>query len=284
MGGGQTVLAFAAAGISRRGGPLPPPIAPRRRLPRARLRSRLRRQSPRPHFRQQTSPRNQPRASRMGAPTHQFREEMAIYDVVDDFYNSEEALGRTASQAMLCLSARASHHEFPYGMSILAHLCACTNGAVTQVFPGDPSPVSLPMVNLNFPQTRKSSGHRAGLSVGAAIDKHVLGVAKEEVKRRPREEEAGPVVGEALARTVKVESSMLTSFTEAAFFQRCSGDWNQVAPSELHGLSGRVYFGTLMNLDEAYRFLKMVGLVPAQNGKGRAGGKTRGFRRCHRLW
>ncbi|CAK0904715.1 unnamed protein product [Prorocentrum cordatum] len=61
---------------------------------------------------------------------------------------------------------------------------------------------------------------------------------------------------------------MLTSFTEATFFLRCAGDWDQVAPSESHDLSGRVYYGTLINLDEAYRFLKMVGLIPAQNTKG----------------
>ena len=61
---------------------------------------------------------------------------------------------------------------------------------------------------------------------------------------------------------------MLTSFTEAAFFLRCAGDWNQVVPSESHALSGRVYYGTLVNLDEAYRFLKMVGIIPEKNAKG----------------
>ncbi|CAK0831601.1 unnamed protein product [Prorocentrum cordatum] len=97
----------------------------------------------------------------------------AIYDAVGDFYHSEEALGRTASQAMLCLSARASHREFP----------------MRPVYPG-------------------------------------------------------------------------------RFLSALLGDWNQVAPSELHALSGRVYFGALVILEEACHFLKMVGLIPARNGEG----------------
>ena len=61
----------------------------------------------------------------------------------------------------------------------------------------------------------------------------------------------------------------MSSFTEPAFMLRCSGDWGQVVASEKHGLVGRIYFGTLVNLDEAYRFLKMVGLVPnASASKG----------------
>ena len=108
----------------------------------------------------------------------QFRDEMrAVWDIVDDGYNARVALGETASQAILTLAARASHHEFPFGMGVLAHLCACTNGALTNIFPGDPSPVVLPVVNLNYPQTRKSASHRAGLVVGRAIDAHVLGMA-----------------------------------------------------------------------------------------------------------
>ena len=201
-----------------------------------------------------------------------FRLEMtAIYDVVDEDYDSQEALGRKASQAILRLASRASHHEFPFGMSVLAQLCACTNGALTAIFPGDPCPVVLPVLNINLPQTRKSSGHRVGMVIGRQIDENVVDKAKR-LARDLAAEHLDHQRVEAAARAVRVESSIMTSFTEAAFFQRCAGDWDQVKPNELHDLSGRVYFGTLVNLDEAYRFLKMVGLVPQQSPKGVGGG------------
>ncbi|CAK0792238.1 unnamed protein product [Prorocentrum cordatum] len=116
--------------------------------------------------------------ARGGKAMQQFRDEMrAVWDIVDKEYDSRVALGQKASQAILTLATRSSHHEFPFGMGILARLCACTNGALTSIFPGDPSPVVLPVVNINYPQTRKSSTHRVGLVVGRAIVDHVLATA-----------------------------------------------------------------------------------------------------------
>eukprot|EP00959_Pyramimonas_sp_CCMP1952_P258357 5400320-Pyramimonas_sp.AAC.1 len=58
----------------------------------------------------------------------QFRDEMrAVWDIVDKECDSRVALGQEASQAILTLATRASHREFPFGMGLLAHLCACTN-------------------------------------------------------------------------------------------------------------------------------------------------------------
>ena len=91
----------------------------------------------------------------------------------------------------------------------------------------------------NYPQTRKSSEHRAGISIGQAIDEHVMSAAKEivlESLKADHNEEDGPApcAEQRNVRAVRVESSTLRSFTEAAFFQRCAGDWNQIVPSELH--------------------------------------------------
>jgi hypothetical protein len=64
----------------------------------------------------------------------------------------------------------------------------------------------------------------------------------------------------------KVLSSTLTSFTEAAFFKRVAGDLDQVVDGHA---PGRVHFGCLVNLDEGYKFLKMLGLVVEKKGGSR---------------
>ena len=199
----------------------------------------------------------------------QFRpEQRAVWTLVDESYNAEELLGEKAANAFRVLAARASHHEFPFTMGVLTRLVACTNGAKTDIFPGDPSPLALAIINNNYPQTRKSAEHRAGMTIGNAIDEHVLKAARTRVLEslQAGHAETGhgppPSEGHPAVRAVKVESSTLSSFTEAAFFQRCASDWDQAVPSELHNLVGRLFFGTSINFDEAYRFLKMIGLVP----------------------
>ena len=193
------------------------------------------------------------------------REDMRkAWAFVDEKYSSKDILGEKASQAILRLSARASHHEFPYGMGVMANLLACTNGAMTDAFPGSSSPLMLAVFNINFLQTRKSSGFAAGNVVGHCIDEAVAKCAKELAEEDRLDDSQAPMSfqpGRRAPPTVRVASSMLSSFTEAAFFQRCAGDWDQVPPSEKHNLSGRVFFGTLVNMDEAYRFFKMVGLI-----------------------
>ena len=45
-------------------------------------------------------------------------------------------LGEKAAAVLLKHAARASHHEFPYAMTVATQLIGCTNGAHTEVFPG----------------------------------------------------------------------------------------------------------------------------------------------------
>ena len=59
-------------------------------------------------------------------------------------------------------------------------------------------------------------------------------------------------------KAVRVLSSSLTSFTEQAFFKRVSGDLDQIVDGDF---KGRVHFGCLVNLDEGYKFLRMLGLM-----------------------
>jgi hypothetical protein len=221
--------------------------------------------------------------------TNQYRDEMrAAWDTVDDDYRSEDILGEKAASLIMRHAARASHHEFPFGMTVMAQLFGCTNGATTEVFPGVDSPLVLPVLNINYPQTRKSSGFATGNTVGRAIDGVVLEIAQKNAadtlaphagtsqnlgsSAQPVHNGANPAAAQ-LKGMVKIHSSTLTSFTDAAFFQRCAGDWDQIVPSERHNASGRCHFSTLINLDEAYKYLKMVGVISnVAQGKGNDSG------------
>ena len=56
-------------------------------------------------------------------------------------------------------------------------------------------------------------------------------------------------------------------FTEQAFLQRCSGEWPQVQYAD--GSASRLHMSTLINLDESYRFLRMLVLISgSSSGKG----------------
>ena len=171
-----------------------------------------------------------------GAGAPQFRSEMcAAWDAVDEDYRSGDILGPTAADVIMQHAVRASHHEFPFGMTVMAQLFACTNGATTEVFPGVESPLVLPIISNNYPQTRKSSGFGTGNAIGHAIDDHVLDVAKDMVAQ------SLPDAAARVAPAVRIQSSTLSSFTEAAFFQRCAGDWCQIVPSEQHDVQGRCF-------------------------------------------
>ena len=121
----------------------------------------------------------------------------------------------------MTLAARAAHHEFPFGMGVMSQLMSCTNGAKTDIFPGGPNPLVLPGINVNVPQTRKSSGYRAGLSIGSAIDEVVLAAAKKDAIQQITETaDEGTAPADEHHPSVKalqVQSSTMSSFTEPAF-------------------------------------------------------------------
>ena len=206
------------------------------------------------------------------AQAEQYRAEMRkSWVFIEEHYISQDVLGPDASRIMLRLAAKASHHEFPYAMSVLGNLMACTNGATTEVFPGVNSPLMLAVFNSNYPQTRKSCGFAAGRTIGNVMDEvaaeraqAALIIAMNDKGKGKAEGKGGP----PRPPRVRVQSAVLSTFTEPAFFQRCAGDWDQIVPSDFHDLDGRVLFGTLVNLDEGYKYMKMVGLVPnASPGK-----------------
>ena len=70
---------------------------------------------------------------------------------------------------------------------------------------------------------------------------------------------------------LKVITSTLTTFTEAAFFKRVSGDLDQVAGGKT---TGRYTYGCMVNLDESYKFLRMLGLMHERSGASRSAGDS----------
>eukprot|EP00435_Cladocopium_sp_Y103_P012639 s5105_g3.t1 len=61
------------------------------------------------------------------------------------------------------------------------------------------------------------------------------------------------------------------------WFRRCSGDWSQIRnANKLPGdWTGRSWFGTLCNFDEAYDFLLSLGLLSDPNGSTKEKAKTK---------
>eukprot|EP00974_Lingulodinium_polyedra_P090311 8759637-Lingulodinium_polyedra.AAC.1 len=76
-------------------------------------------------------------------PAAYFTEMNRVWGVIDSKFNAEEIFGPRASRGILRLSARAAHHDLPYGMGLMAGLVACTNGASMSIFPGQRSPLML---------------------------------------------------------------------------------------------------------------------------------------------
>ena len=133
-----------------------------------------------------------------------------------------------------------------------ADLAGCTNGASISAFPGRPSPLSLLVLNINKSQTRKSQ-------LNGCVEAAVAEIDAECQKRGAAK--AGP------GCSVNLKSVQLTSFTEAALFERAAPDWEQCKDPKPEGLKGRLHYSTILNVDEAYRFLKMLGLAPSTSQK-----------------
>lgn len=75
--------------------------------------------------------------------------------------------GRGASCPLAERHARA-HGELPIGSALLALGAASSNGATTMLFGAMPTPLTLWVLNSNYPQTRKSELTKL-LSEGGAV-------------------------------------------------------------------------------------------------------------------
>ena len=177
---------------------------------------------------------------------------------VEQNFRSEDIYGQFGSQIVEQLAARASHHPMPVGLALQVALVSAANGVTIRAFPGPPSPVSMVVLNLNYAQVRKS-GMNAILSQVAAVNDAAA----------QRRAAAALNVDE---KSVKVKSMCMQSFTEAALWKHAAADWPEVAHPP--GVLGRFHWATMMNLDECYKFVKMLNLMSPE--KGCADGKHSG--------
>ena len=183
-------------------------------------------------------------------PTDHAARLLASHDYIDKHYDLDSLYSPFGASAVRRLAARASHHPHPFGVALQVGLLGATNGAGVRVWPGSISPLSAIALNVNLVQTRKSQ-------VSSVMQK-ISDIVQEASRRRGAE-----VSGVDDLRKLKMKSCTLTSFTEAALWERCSSDWQQCATGQL---SGRVHFSTILNLDESYKFLRYLGL--SANAKG----------------
>lgn len=153
------------------------------------------------------------------------------YEYVEKNFDPAEIYGEFGSQLVQRLAARASTPVMPLGLALQIGLCSCSNGAVVELFPG-------------ATQTRKSQLTQVLTEVAAVNDAAAL--------RRARALAADSSV-------TKAESCMLANFTPQAFLSRSSSEWKQVHFAD--GSARRCHFANVLNLDECYRFLGMVGLI-----------------------
>ena len=184
-----------------------------------------------------------------------WEEMLKAWGVADEKFTSRDIFGEKVSKVILQHAAVAACHELPYALSIMANLMACTNGAQVSAFANGPSPLMLAVLNVNYPQTRKSAAAAANSKIGKCINKRSLKRAKKWASQANGERPAsatdvGNVVSELQppVNTIKVRSCMLSKFTEAAFFQHFAPDWEQVEVKDQGGVGtsrGRVHRSTL---------------------------------------
>ena len=117
-------------------------------------------------------------------------------------------------------------------MTFLGALAPLMNGAAVQVFPGDASPVNFIATLVNYPQTRKSQNRKLVKILADALDAHVAALAEEAVSRSLSEQgDAGQHQADtasAKRSRLRVASSTITCFTPEVFFERFSGDFQQL--------------------------------------------------------
>ena len=134
-------------------------------------------------------------------------------------------------------AARASHHPLPFTMSTVAACMSIVKGASVNVFPSAPSPL---MVEHQLPAVSEIWDHRRWLR------------RKAQSCRNSRRLRFGNVeLPTALGRSNEHE--------EEADAERDSGD-----------VPCRTDFGTLLNVDEAFEMLRMLGMIA--DGSGRKDG------------
>ena len=177
--------------------------------------------------------------------------------------DAEFILGKKGAQFVKTHAIRTSNHEFTVFMTLLTDMGALTNGGTMGIFPGNWSPLNQVGVLVGRSQTRKSQMTGLTREIATTVDAYVRELAE---SRLDAEENA-----ERQKKKLKMTSVSLSSFTPAAFFERCSGDFAPVQNpedfKESTGLNNPLFQGRVANIDEVYQFFADLGLVSADTTK-----------------
>ncbi|CAK0852636.1 unnamed protein product, partial [Prorocentrum cordatum] len=169
------------------------------------------------------------------ANAQQLSDEMKeAWEVVDKHFDPEDILGSVVADVVSKHAVRASQHELPCAMSMMAGCISMANGGGVSAFPNSPSPLAMAVLNTNYPQTRKSAITAAVAMLGRAMDK----IANERARAA-----MGPGAKQAHVPAKRSEE-------QGAPNPEPDGD--DLAQTN---------HGTLLNLDEAYKMLRMLGMI-----------------------
>ncbi|CAK0801158.1 unnamed protein product [Prorocentrum cordatum] len=204
----------------------------------------------------------------MSAQSQQFKEEMeSAWAYIDENFDPELLFGKVGYQFVLSHAIRSSTHPLVTGVTLIAAMAPLTNGANIKTFPGSPTQLNVVAVLTNFPQTRKSQMTKLAKEIGDCLDAKILAKLEakvaEELEARNRPVDIGGP-GAPPKAPPRVASAVLASFTPAKFFEKMSGDAQQLDNAEdvgLPSLLGSVHLGRLANADEVYAPFAAFGLI-----------------------
>ena len=144
-------------------------------------------------------------------------------------------------------------------MTLLASMAPLTNGAQLIAFPGAPTPLNIVAVLVSYPQSRKSQLTGLAKQVGDALDC----AARAAAVRAYLEQDVELPDGALPLSALKVQSSVLSTFTPEAFFERLSSDFGQIKNADKLNApcpTSSVHYGRLANVDEVYGAFAALGL------------------------
>ena len=163
----------------------------------------------------------------------------AAWSIIDANFDPEFLFGQEGYQFVLSHAIRSSTHPLVTGVTLLVGMAPLTNGGNIQIFPGAATQLNVLAVLVNYPQSQKSQMTKITKDIGDCLDVHILDLLKKkteetlESQNRPVQEPHVPARPRVLPR---VASAVLASFTPAKFFEKCSGDVQQLDNADDIGL------------------------------------------------
>ena len=181
-----------------------------------------------------------------------------VHQLVDENFSPKEHMPKELYDLLQPLVVSSCQHPLPTLVMLLGAMGGVTNGAMMELWSKDPTPLSGGAFYVGDSQQGKSRLNGYVSHLVSAIDDFVANIVKNKL------DAFVPAEGMAKPKSVKVKTVGVYSLTMPEFFARCNGDWPQVEdwPEEIK----RFWWSTVANLDEAYEFLRELGLITPDSG------------------